>query len=149
MNERLLLVRPLRAHERVLLHQPPSLDSEGPKLVPFPENKLELEGILRRGRGSPKAAQPALNCEGTVKCWMDDKGFGFFACAEGEVFVHRNHLPSPEPLVEGQAVIFDIVEDTRNNKTRASNVRLVGQRVVASPPGSTPSRPPPPTRAVP
>merc|ERR1711920_925635 len=60
-------------------------------------------------------------CEGTIKNFNIEKGFGFILYAGGEVFVHRNDCQGGEPVV-GDKVTFDIVRDSTNGKMRAGNV---------------------------
>ena len=64
---------------------------------------------------------------GTVKFFNATKGFGFIEQSnwQPDVFVHisaleRAGMPS---LVEGQTVTFDVVQDRRNGKSAAENLR--------------------------
>jgi len=62
--------------------------------------------------------------KGTVKRWTD-KGFGFIADEEGnEYFVHFSNIQSDgfKSLAEGEAVEFDLEEDTRKGGHKACNV---------------------------
>ena len=67
---------------------------------------------------------------GTLKRFMDGKGFGFIENADGsgDVFVHCTQLNNggSEDMVVGVEMSFDITEDERSGKTRASNVTLLG-----------------------
>ena len=51
---------------------------------------------------------------GTVKKWMDDKGFGFITCEKGkkDVFVHFSQIVmhGRKTLEPGQVVEFTVVE---------------------------------------
>jgi CspA family cold shock protein len=65
---------------------------------------------------------------GTLKLWNADRGFGFIADDAGgpDMFLHISALQSagidPDNLRKGDRLIFD-VENTRDGKTKASNVR--------------------------
>lgn len=50
-----------------------------------------------------------VRLEGAVKCWLEDRGFGFITVTNGEdVFVHRRQLPrGVSDLREGERVRFD------------------------------------------
>ena len=68
---------------------------------------------------------------GTLKLWNADRGFGFIADDAGgpDIFLHITALQSagidPDDLRKGDRLIFD-VENTRDGKTKASNVRRQG-----------------------
>jgi len=64
---------------------------------------------------------------GTVKFFNTTKGFGFIQPENGgaDVFVHisaveRAGMP---PLVEGQKVSFEVVQDRRSGKSAADNLQ--------------------------
>ncbi len=63
---------------------------------------------------------------GTVKWFKEDKGYGFISDDNGgdDVFVHFSAIIADgyKTLSEGQKVSFDIEEDPRNGKLKASNV---------------------------
>ena len=69
-------------------------------------------------------------CNGTVKWFNEQKGFGFIANDEGgaDVFVHFSSIMADgfKTLKEGQKVTFEIAADPRNTgKSRAANVCVV------------------------
>ena len=63
--------------------------------------------------------------EGTVKRWLDMRGFGFIATDEYEkdVFVHNSAIKGKSSLREGERVKFDIEESDRGPK--AVNVEVI------------------------
>lgn len=130
-RERQILARPLRAQERSLLNLPPPPVGEGPALARFPESRGALDGLRKR-----RVSEPAENCEGIVKFFAEEKGYGFISTPNGDVFVHRSDCPDEQCLTEGQVVCFDVVQDDRG-KTRATNLRIVstsGPSSLSSPP---------------
>jgi CspA family cold shock protein len=68
---------------------------------------------------------------GILKMWNAYRGFGFIADDAGgpDMFLHITALQSaginPDDLRKGDRLIFD-VENTRDGKTKASNVRRQG-----------------------
>lgn len=64
---------------------------------------------------------------GTVKWFDAGKGYGFISNDEGgdDIFVHFSaiQIDGFKTLKDGQKVTFDIEEDAKNGKLRASNVR--------------------------
>ena len=64
--------------------------------------------------------------KGTVKCFHDQKGYGFLAMEDGtDVFVHYSRILSEKKrktLEQGQGVEFDIVDVERGKQ--AVNVRV-------------------------
>ncbi len=65
--------------------------------------------------------------KGIVKWFNGQKGFGFIQPADGgqDVFVHISAVERAgmSTLNEGQNVIFDVVQDRRNGKSAAENLR--------------------------
>jgi CspA family cold shock protein len=65
--------------------------------------------------------------KGIVKWFNGQKGFGFIQPANGgqDVFVHISAVERAgmSTLNEGQSVSFDIVQDRRNGKSAAENLR--------------------------
>ena len=61
---------------------------------------------------------------GTVKKWMDGKGFGFITPADGgeDVFVHVKQVAGGEDLAEGDQVTFDKAWNDQKGKYNAENV---------------------------
>ena len=64
---------------------------------------------------------------GTVKFFNATKGFGFIEQGNGQpdVFVHISAVERAgmQSLAEGQKVSFDIVQDQRNGKNSAENLK--------------------------
>ena len=64
---------------------------------------------------------------GTVKFFNSTKGFGFIAPETGgaDVFVHISAVERAgmRTIVEGQKLSFDVVQDRRNGKSAAENLR--------------------------
>ena len=69
-----------------------------------------------------------MSCSGTLKKFMEGKGFGFIENSDnsGDVFVHFTQLNSggSEDMVVGSEMTFDIEEDQRSGKTKAVNVTI-------------------------
>jgi CspA family cold shock protein len=65
--------------------------------------------------------------KGIVKWFNGQRGFGFIQPASGgqDVFVHISAVERAgmSTLNEGQSVSFDIVQDRRNGKSAAENLR--------------------------
>ncbi|CAE7946319.1 cspA, partial [Symbiodinium sp. KB8] len=72
--------------------------------------------------------QPWTLSVGTLKKFMDGKGFGFIENSDGsgDVFVHFSQLTngSSDDMIVGTEMSFDIEEDARSGKTKATNVTL-------------------------
>ena len=64
---------------------------------------------------------------GTVKTWIDQRGFGFIAPEAGgpDVFVHVSALVGMTELLEGQKITYEEEPDPRSGKQRATDVRAV------------------------
>jgi cold shock protein len=68
---------------------------------------------------------------GTLKMWNAERGFGFIADDAGgpDMFLHVSALQSagidPDDIRKGERLTFD-VENTREGKTKASNVSRTG-----------------------
>jgi CspA family cold shock protein len=64
---------------------------------------------------------------GTVKKWIDGRGFGFIAPEAGgqDVFVHVSALVGMTELREGQPITYEEEPDPRSGKQRATNVQAV------------------------
>ena len=62
---------------------------------------------------------------GTVKTWIDQRGFGFIAPEAGgpDVFVHVSALVGMTELREGQQITYEEEADPRSGKQRATNVQ--------------------------
>ena len=70
----------------------------------------------------------AMAYTGTLKRFMDGKGFGFIENSDGsgDVFVHFSQLTNggSDDMIVGAEMSFDIEEDPRSGKTKATNVTL-------------------------
>ena len=63
--------------------------------------------------------------KGTVKRWLDGRGFGFIQPenSENDVFVHFSGLISANELISGQEVEFELQDTPRGS--RATNVKIL------------------------
>jgi len=63
--------------------------------------------------------------EGTVKRWLDMRGFGFIETDEYEkdIFVHNEAIEGKSSLREGQRVSFDVEQGDKGPK--AINVKVL------------------------
>ncbi len=70
---------------------------------------------------------PAVKCQGKVKWFNDQKGFGFITPDKGgkDLFVHHSNIEMDgfRSLAEGQAVEFETVADPKGPK--AEKVRVL------------------------
>jgi cold shock protein len=64
---------------------------------------------------------------GTVKFFNETKGYGFISpeSGSGDIFVHISAVERAglATLKDGQKVTFDIVQDRRNGKNAADNLK--------------------------
>mmetsp|Transcript_5561 Transcript_5561/g.8973 ORF Transcript_5561/g.8973 Transcript_5561/m.8973 type:complete len:289 (+) Transcript_5561:134-1000(+) len=67
------------------------------------------------------AAAPDL-MTGTVKCWFEDRGFGFITPDGGseDVFVHKRVLKDGQSLIPNSPVLFDLTYDADKRKFQAT-----------------------------
>jgi CspA family cold shock protein len=67
--------------------------------------------------------------QGKVKFYNSGKGYGFIAPDQGgpDIFVHASALEAAglRVVIEGQDLVFDVVNDSRRGKTSAQNIRAV------------------------
>jgi CspA family cold shock protein len=65
--------------------------------------------------------------EGTVRAWLEDRGFGFISPAAGgaDVFVHVSALGGLDRLDVGDVVEFEEEADPRTNRPRGANVTVI------------------------
>jgi len=65
---------------------------------------------------------------GTVKKWIDEKGFGFVSPADGgeDLFVHRSCLGDDEWLEQGDEVSYESEYDDRKGKWKCSSCKKTG-----------------------
>ena len=63
--------------------------------------------------------------EGTVKSWIDGRGYGFIEPDEGgdDIFVHNTDLDGTYVLMQGQKVEFDV--ETTPKGPRARTVKVI------------------------
>ena len=63
--------------------------------------------------------------KGTVKRWLDQKGYGFIKPEEGEdeIFIHYSEVKNSYDLKEGQEVEFEV--ETTDKGPRAVNLNVV------------------------
>jgi cold shock protein len=89
------------------------------------------------GGGAPRPARrmddgPTQECEGTVKWYNPDKGFGFITPETGgkDVFIHASAIQRAglTGLVEGQRVLLQVGQGQKGPEARS--VQIVGNRSV-------------------
>jgi CspA family cold shock protein len=63
--------------------------------------------------------------KGTVKRWLDRKGYGFIEPEGGgdDIFIHHSQIQGTQALREGQEVEFDVREDDRGKQ--ATNLKII------------------------
>jgi len=62
--------------------------------------------------------------EGTVKRWVEGRGYGFIEVdGEDDIFVHNTDLDGTYVLMQGQKVEFDV--ETTTKGPRARNVKVI------------------------
>jgi len=62
--------------------------------------------------------------EGTVKRWIEGRGYGFIEVdGEDDIFVHNTDLDGTYVLMQGQKVEFDV--ETTPKGPRARNVKVI------------------------
>ncbi len=64
---------------------------------------------------------------GTTIFFDEHSGYGFLRPDEGgaDIFIHKRDIMNSAPLRAGQKVSFEIVDDERRGKPRASNARII------------------------
>ena len=62
--------------------------------------------------------------QGTIKTWIQDKGFGFITPQAGgpDVFFHESALREGDEVAVGKTVTFEVRTDKRMGKTKAVEV---------------------------
>merc|ERR1712216_706995 len=70
--------------------------------------------------------RPSIMPTGTVKKWMDEKGFGFISPDDGgeDAFCHRSCLEGTDALSEGDVVEYEVEYDDRKGKYKCSYCTL-------------------------
>lgn len=66
-----------------------------------------------------------LILQGTVKKWLEFKGYGFIEPDTGgeDVFIHNSEIKGANDLTEGQKVEFDV--ETSYKGPKAINLRII------------------------
>jgi len=55
--------------------------------------------------------------KGTVKRWLDMRGYGFITTEDGkDIFVHNSEIQGKKSLKEGEKVEFEVVDTGRGPK---------------------------------
>merc|ERR1712151_205503 len=70
----------------------------------------------------------AMSMTGTVKKFMEDKGFGFISPDDGseDVFIHIKQCNGAETLCEGDKVTYDNEWNDRKGKMQGNNCTVTG-----------------------
>jgi len=80
-----------------------------------------------------------MSVTGSLKTWMEGKGFGFIARddGQGDVFVHPRNLTNGgvEVMIVGAKFAFDVEPDEKSGKNKAVNVVLTQPGSGAPPSG--------------
>ena len=63
--------------------------------------------------------------KGTIKRWLDGRGYGFIEPEEGDkdIFVHYSEIKDTSVIEEGQKVEFEV--QTTEKGPRAVNVKII------------------------
>merc|ERR1712238_144705 len=79
-------------------------------------------------RGKPLFIIPAMSATGTVKKFMEDKGFGFITPDAGgdDVFIHIKQCNGAESLSEGDSVTYDEEWNDKKGKMQGANCTVSG-----------------------
>ncbi len=64
---------------------------------------------------------------GIVKFFKADKGYGFIKPddSQQDVFVHVKDIPGQQPLNQGMRVRYNLVQDPKTGKSKATNVSVL------------------------
>jgi len=66
---------------------------------------------------------------GKVKSFVDKSGYGFLTADDGsgDTFVHANQLEEVglKTLIVGQKVSYEVLENNKNKKMYATNIKLI------------------------
>ena len=62
--------------------------------------------------------------KGTVKRWLDQRGYGFLEPEGGgdDIFIHHSEVQGSYALSEGQKVSFDTETDSRSGKLAVGTI---------------------------
>lgn len=106
----------------------------GPGVIPNPGGQPQggMKGFGNRGGASKDATLIGQTIVGTVRQWLEDKGYGFLEPSGqgGSIFCHNSAFGGGS-LPEGAQVQFSVVADPRSGKPRAENVMQLGNNAAA------------------